>query len=271
MKVKILFLVATMLVRTYGFEAQSQTRKSTVFKWPKTNKNISLGVMYGNICASDKLNKHAWGFNMQIYGFYFDCLMKPRNHNNDVAIDKWNETEALSYHFGYQIPIVEYVSNWFNLHGMTIIALDKMLYFTGGDLANGRAELMDSALGLVKENPLIGHGIAYFESRFNNGYVHNIFVQMMMEGGIILTLPFLFIIFMSFRMLIDEKIPKDVRLFLTFLISSCLFHLFFSETFWRLQYFWFYIGYSIKLYNHYYFVNKWHNSHTQLSSLKETL
>lgn len=109
MKAKIIFLVATMLVGTFGSEASSQTPKPSVLKWPKTNKNLSLGVMYGNICASDELNIHAWGLNMQIYGFYFDCLIKTRNHSNDVAIDKWKETEAVSYHFGYQFPIIEYI------------------------------------------------------------------------------------------------------------------------------------------------------------------
>ena len=78
-------------------------------KWPKTNKNIAAGVMYGNICANDDISQDAWGFNAQIYGFYCDLLLKPRNHGNDVAIDRWKEKEALSYHFGYQIPILEYV------------------------------------------------------------------------------------------------------------------------------------------------------------------
>ena len=100
MKTRILFLVATILIGMNGSEALSQTRKSSIFKWPKTNKNLSLGVMYGNICASDELNKHAWGLNMQIYGFYFDCLLKPRNHSNDVAVDKWKEDSDFVKSYG---------------------------------------------------------------------------------------------------------------------------------------------------------------------------
>ena len=78
-------------------------------KWFDTNKNLSLGVMYGKIGASEEISQNAWGLNLQIFGLYFDCMGKPRKHGNDVAIDKWKETEAVSYHFGYQIPIVEYV------------------------------------------------------------------------------------------------------------------------------------------------------------------
>ena len=78
-------------------------------KWFETNYNISLGIMYGNVGACGEPSETAWGINLQIFGLYFDCLVKPRNHGNDVAIDKWKETEAITYHFGYQIPIVQYI------------------------------------------------------------------------------------------------------------------------------------------------------------------
>ena len=78
-------------------------------KWFDTNKNISFGLLYGTVCAKEELSQHAWGFNSMLYGFYFDLLIKGRSHGGDVAVGKWKDKEADSFHFGYQIPIIEYV------------------------------------------------------------------------------------------------------------------------------------------------------------------
>lgn len=166
------------------------------------------------------------------------------------------------------IPIIQSVSDFAASKGLSILALNKMLYFLGDNLDNGRAAGLDEGLHMFYDSPIWGNGIASFEAKFKEGYVHNLFVQMLLEGGLILTLPFVVIVLWSFIIISSNKVSRDERYFMAFLVSISLVHLLFSETFWRLQYFWFYIGYTLRI-HHFNIEKKWQNTHIQLSYRKE--
>lgn len=147
----------------------------------------------------------------------------------------------------YFFDILKVVSDMASNHGLNILAVDKMLYYLD-DISNGRDELYKKGLYMINENPLFGNGIASFENRFNTIYIHSIWLQLLIEGGLFFFVPIAIIVFLSFRYIMIDNNNQVNRLFVAYLISISLVQLTFSETFWRLQYFWYYIGYTIQLY-----------------------
>lgn len=143
--------------------------------------------------------------------------------------------------------ILQFISDFAASYGFSVLAINKMLYFMDGELANGRDTLTSMGVEMFWNSPILGNGIASFENKYCEGYVHNLFLQMLIEGGVILIIPFILLILNSFKIIFNDSLPLNERYFMAFLISISLIHLFFSETFWRLQYFWFYIGYTIRL------------------------
>ena len=58
-------------------------------------------------------------------------------------------------------------------------ALKKMVSFMGSDnVSNGRDLLYANAITYIKERPILGHGVGYFESH-NGIYVHQLLLQLM--------------------------------------------------------------------------------------------
>ena len=96
-------------------------------------------------------------------------------------------------------------------------------------------------------SPIWGNGIAAYENAFHTNWVHNVFVQLFVEGGILLLLPFLYFIFLSLKYIFQSHHNKEDRLFLAMLMAGGLTELLFSSYLWRSQVFWLYIGYTIKL------------------------
>ncbi|WP_353101111.1 O-antigen polymerase [Myroides odoratus] len=137
-----------------------------------------------------------------------------------------------------------------SVFGISIKALDKVLMLSGsGNFDNGRGALIDKALDGIYSSPLFGNGFASFERMYGDGYyVHNFFVQILYEGGIVLFIPILFILIYGVKCIFTKYLPFDERIFVLFLFCAGIIELFFSSVYWKSVFFWFFIFYCLRLF-----------------------
>lgn len=188
---------------------------------------------------------------MAIYGFYILC--KSKQTGNRLI------KEAL-FIAGLFIVIVSVIINFseiilgindflYSKYGLKIYALEKYAYyFEKGDVLNGRNEIWNNALDCIRDNILFGRGIGYFEFQGDGGYVHNLLLQVMCEGGIVLLIPVILIVLQSLRVLV--RIPdisgRNEYLFFALMFSYGVVMLFYSSVHWKFVPFWFFLGYFFK-------------------------
>lgn len=151
--------------------------------------------------------------------------------------------------FIFILPIISFGVHLLNDAGLHFYAFDKMLRFGLTDnIYNGREHLARNGMKLFFNSPILGNGIAYFEQYYDTIYVHNFIVQLLLEGGVIFGVPLILISFYPILFLFDKRITEDKRLFLAFLFTSSIVGLLFSDTLWRNQCYWFYLGYSLRIF-----------------------
>ncbi len=148
----------------------------------------------------------------------------------------------------YFKDILFFLDNISSKFGIHIFFVEKMIRLieSGNSLSSGRDTLTNQALEGIMQSPFIGNGIATFEP-YNSGYVHNIFLQVFYELGII---PFILLICLlgySINYILTNSHSKERRIFMTFLISAGVIELLFSSSLWLSQIFWFFTGYTIRI------------------------
>lgn len=145
------------------------------------------------------------------------------------------------------IEVITWLDDTFENNGVHVYALHKIVRFASVSegLDNGRGEIINLGLSQFYDSPIFGNGIAYFELG-KTGYVHNIFVQMLLEGGVIMTLPFILLLLYTTIVYMKGETSKENLLYIALLLSCCFVLLLFSDTFWRIQHFWYFVGYMIK-------------------------
>lgn len=147
-------------------------------------------------------------------------------------------------------PIINSLQSFLFSQDISVYAINKSINkMEFDDVDNGRYSIWIAGLSMFWDSPLFGHGIAAYEIVHHSIYVHNVFVEMLIEGGIIVLFLFVVTFNYSLKMIFSNNMSYDEKLFMAFLVSTIIFPLCFSETFWHLQYFWFYVGYVLK---------KWH-------------
>lgn len=145
-------------------------------------------------------------------------------------------------------PLISFIQSTLSTFGIDIYAIDKLMrMMSESDVSNGRNDIINQGLTMGFDSPILGNGIASYEIKYNRGWVHNIFVQLFLEGGILLFLPFGYYIIYSIKYILSTDNPNNERLFLALLLAGGLIELLFSSYLWRSQVFWLYIGYTIRL------------------------
>ena len=144
--------------------------------------------------------------------------------------------------FFYQI--LNIVIKLLELLNLRIYALEKIIYLESSDLSNGRGDLIREAFNKIVESPLYGNGISSYEA-VHGQYVHNVFVQVMYEFGLIGIIPLLYVIYKSLKNIVDDKVNIDIRLLQSYLFCCGIVELFFSSTFWSSNIFWVFIGFNL--------------------------
>lgn len=153
--------------------------------------------------------------------------------------------------FANLIPIVTALVSGLQSIGVEIYALEKLLVRAdAGDITSGRDDLYSVGLEMFIKSPLWGHGVGAFEVRYGDGetYVHNIILQQLIEGGLLLFIPLTLVVLQSFIQIFNKSLPQETRLFLVFLMTTGLIELLFSNYLWRAQGYWFLLGYTLSIY-----------------------
>lgn len=126
-----------------------------------------------------------------------------------------------------------------------VYALQKYLnYSAQGKIFNGRDKLWLLAWDLIKKRPSLGYGIGYYETLAEGAYCHNIILEALCEGGIVLTIfVVLYIGGMIFK-LANAIIQRSKMEYNWSVFSFCigLVVLFFSSSYWMYPLFWFFLG-----------------------------
>lgn len=108
--------------------------------------------------------------------------------------------------------------------------LGKFVY--ENDISNNRYPLYQMAWKGFLESPFWGNGIASFNNF--NGYPHNLFLQMLYETGMLMIIPFVYLLIKIFQEIFKMKKNGvyDYR-FMTFFFLLSMNQLMFSNYFWK--------------------------------------
>ncbi len=84
--------------------------------------------------------------------------------------------------------ILQVLKDFLATFDITLNVIDKFLRLEDtGDMTNGREVLSTMAWKGIMESPVLGNGISQFDKNTGEGYPHNFILQMLYDGGIILT------------------------------------------------------------------------------------
>ena len=141
--------------------------------------------------------------------------------------------------------ILQSLQTFFSTFDISLNVVDKFFRLDdAGDVTNGRESLSTMAWKGIMESPLWGNGISQFNNNTGEGYPHNFILQMLYDGGIILTLAIMAPISRSLiRKLKTVSENEFVCLMLLFFASvpGALF----SGDFWNAGTLWMFFGFVL--------------------------
>jgi|SRR5690554_934428 len=131
-------------------------------------------------------------------------------------------------------------------YGYSIRALDKSItvFKSDIDVSNGRYDIWLKAFNEIVEKPIFGNGIASFTATTDT-YVHNVFITILHEGGVLYFLPILFVFLKFIKLLLSKTYPSQQKEFLIYLFCAGIIELMFSNVYWRTMMFWYFVGYVL--------------------------
>lgn len=143
-------------------------------------------------------------------------------------------------------PIVEYLYLALESRNIEISALSKMRRLIESDnLINNRDELYVFAWEGFLASPLWGNGIGAFSVN-HGGWAHNFILQLLYEGGILLSSLILIPMIDSFLFVFrDNRIAGDEYSFFVLLFTTSVPRLLFSTELWNTQTFWMLFAFCI--------------------------
>src|SRR5699024_5661168 len=124
--------------------------------------------------------------------------------------------------------IILFTYNYLLQKGIEFAALTKSVQKMqlGSDLSNGRSIIYEDVMQLVVDNPVIGKGISYYAIYSGGRYPHNIVLQLLLETGIVLTIPIIIIILLavkvSFSSMANFKEYHEYKAFIMFAFVSSI-------------------------------------------------
>ncbi|MFI8493298.1 O-antigen ligase family protein [Peribacillus butanolivorans] len=165
-----------------------------------------------------------------------------------VLSKKITINRIIIYLMGFVIFIVVYsnilsilliVKNILGNLGIKSYFIEKsVLLIEENNIFNGRDILYESAFNGFKESWFYGNGIGSFHDHYGT-YIHNIFLQMLNESGVLLVIPLLLIIcYGLFLLFFSRKIDHSFKLFICLIFTLAFPKLIVSSIFWKEQGFW---------------------------------
>lgn len=134
--------------------------------------------------------------------------------------------------------------------GYDISSVGKMYRLILEDnVTNNRSELYAYAMNGFLNSPLWGNGIGGFSAN-HGGWVHNIVLQLLYEGGILLfTIILVPVAKITIYFLKGKNIDRDMYAFFTLLFCTSVPRLLFSTELWNTQGFWMLIAFGMACMN----------------------
>ena len=136
--------------------------------------------------------------------------------------------------------IVIGIDNFLQSRGITVALFHKMALLVSktGSVLNNREEVWGNAFEMILKSPLVGNGIASYANRYDT-WPHNLFLQILVEMGIVGGLPLLArIIGKLKRVLIRHELRLDDSVFFYLVLCYSVVRLMFSSHLWHLPEFW---------------------------------
>lgn len=116
-----------------------------------------------------------------------------------------------------------------------------------GDVSNGRTDIYLIAIRDFFDSPILGKGIGYFPEVHGINYPHNLILQVLGEGGLLLGIPIIIVIFRIVYDLMFRRIEdRDFRVGIILLTSCTIPAAFVSDEIWNYQLLWLLFGILLK-------------------------
>lgn len=148
----------------------------------------------------------------------------------------------LALNFQNVLVLASNILNSFDIH---IAFIDKTVYLMQYDsLGHGRLETYKLAFDGFLESPVWGHGLATFEYYTGLPFPHNFILEFMFDGGVLLSIPLLYIFISSIRHLLKNVWTGDRYWFaFTLMIGSiAITRGLISAESWRIVLLWLFLG-----------------------------
>ena len=148
----------------------------------------------------------------------------------------------------YFQEIMAFLEMLFDKWDIDAYFIEKIRNLEGkGDITNGRSAIFEYTFENIMKKPFFGHGLStlFYNSNYRYVYPHNMFLQLLYDGGVVLSVPILLVLgyalIRTFKM-----VDTDEAAYMLFLISICLPQMMVSGDIWKNEFFWLLIMHTVK-------------------------
>ena len=135
--------------------------------------------------------------------------------------------------------ILKLLANTFNINSYAINKFIEML--EKNDISNGRFAIYRNAIDSFFHSPVWGRGIGSFEFFTGEEYPHNLVLQLLHDGGLVLFGFNLYVLIKGSRLILSAK-DRDYIAMWIYLLSISVIYLMFSQNIWFLPAYWIFVG-----------------------------
>lgn len=176
-------------------------------------------------------------------GIFFICIRK-LSRKQRLILGLGGGALLIFLYINWDTILVSSLDRFSEGNVKSLVKLSQMT--ESGDVSNGRESHYNVAISMIKDSPIIGYGVGHFENVVKASYVHQLFLELLLECGIIGMILFLIPIIRLIRKTKND--PDDINYsFKVFLLSCCFLPLMFSASFWLYPPFWYGYFYATNL------------------------
>lgn len=181
------------------------------------------------------------------------CIFLISIHNKTIKKKFFIITMTISVIFilmCFGVPILKEVENFLENKEIRIEVIRKSInLIEEGKFDNGRNIIYQNAIEGIIQNPILGHGIGSFNKTYGT-YPHNVFLQILYEGGIIGGIVIGIFCFLGiYYILCERNVKERDKIILIYLFSISMIKLMLSQEYWFDTLFWVYIFKVVSILN----------------------